>query len=63
MTFNTWKEYKAYLESLPTNKLRIDALFNDDIVCLEDPEGIEQCSLMAQELNKQDSFGNAFWAD
>lgn len=35
MTFNTWAEYSAYLKSLATDQDRIDALFNDDIVCLE----------------------------
>jgi hypothetical protein len=38
MTFNTWAEYSAFLKSLPTDADRIDALFNDDIVCLEAAE-------------------------
>lgn len=35
LTFNTWAEYAAYIASLPTDAERLDALFNDDIVCLE----------------------------
>jgi len=45
MTFTTWTEYTAYLESLPTDA-RIAALFDDNIRCLEIEEYDRQFSLL-----------------
>lgn len=47
LTFDTWAEYSNYLKNLPTDKDRIDALFNDDIVCLEEDIN-HQCSFWGE---------------
>lgn len=38
MTFKNWQEYSDWLKSLPSDKARIDALFDDSIVILEAAE-------------------------
>lgn len=38
MIFKNWQEFSNWLRTLPTDQARIDAMFDDSIVILEDTE-------------------------